>query len=129
MTNREFNNAVITLIEEGPEAVDVLEIRKYAIEANSKLDERNYKRSSTLSKAQMENQILKDKIYEFYTSDSYLEEHGNEYKLAALVAVDFEISVQKASALLRQLVEEGLMEVAEVKVPKKGKQKAYRAKG
>lgn len=129
MTNREFNNAVIALIEEGPEAVDVLEIRKYAIEANSKLDERNYKRSSTLSKAQVENQILKDKIYEFYASDSYLEEHGNEYKLAALVAVDFEISVQKASALLRQLVEEGLMEVAEVKVPKKGKQKAYRIKG
>lgn len=36
-----------------------------------------------------------------------------------------EISVQKASALCRQLVEEGALTVQEIKVSKKGKQKAY----
>ena len=46
--------------------------------------------------------------------------------VASAIAEKVEISTQKASALCRQLVESGKLSVEEVKIPKKGKQKAYR---
>jgi predicted transcriptional regulator len=50
---------------------------------------------------------------------------SDEALTAATVAEAIGVSVQKANALLRALVAEGRAEVTEVKVPKKGAQKAY----
>ena len=45
--------------------------------------------------------------------------------VASAVAGELEISTQKASALCRQLVADGELNVTEVKVKGKGKQKGY----
>jgi predicted transcriptional regulator len=50
---------------------------------------------------------------------------SDEALTAATVAEAIGVSVQKANALLRALVAEGRAEVTEVKVPKRGVQKAY----
>ena len=58
---------------------------------------------------------------------------GSEAKTATDVAADLTadmgepVKVQKASALLRKAVEMGLAAQTEVKIPKKGPQKAYTA--
>jgi hypothetical protein len=58
---------------------------------------------------------------------------GSEAKTATDVAADLTtdmgepVKVQKASALLRKAVEMGLANATEVKIPKKGTQKAYTA--
>lgn len=110
MTNREFYNAVI--------ASDVVEeLKEYAREAIAKLDKRNEARSSKPSKVALANEPIKASILE------YVAEHANA--VAADIAEACEISTQKASSLCRQLVESGKMISAEVKVPKKGKVKAY----
>ena len=44
---------------------------------------------------------------------------------ASDIGVALEITTQKASALCRQLTEGGVLVATEVKVPKKGKVKAY----
>jgi len=106
MTNREFYTAIVN----GTINEDVIAHASSAIE---KLDERNAKRASKPSKRSIENESVKAKILEVLTS---------EPKVASEVASLVGISTQKASALLRQI--EGL-EVSEVKVPKKGKQKGY----
>ena len=45
--------------------------------------------------------------------------------VASAIAERLEISTQKVSALCRQLVESKKLKVEDVKIPKKGKQKAY----
>lgn len=110
MTNRDFFNAIInTNIND--------ELTSFAQEAIEKLDARNAKRSSKPSKTAIANAPVKEAIAK------YLE--GKENVLAADVAVGIEVSPQKASALLRQMVESGQVNVTEIKVPKKGKCKAY----
>lgn len=111
MTEREFLNAVIggTVTEE---------VIKHA-EANvAKLDKRNASRSSKPSKVALANAPIKEAILAFVAE--------NEDAIASAIATGCEISVQKASTLCRQLVEEGQMTSQEVKVPKRGKVKAYR---
>jgi predicted ArsR family transcriptional regulator len=49
-----------------------------------------------------------------------------EFKTASEISEILEISVQKASAVLRQAVSEGKVEVEDVKVKGKGTQKGYR---
>jgi predicted transcriptional regulator len=51
----------------------------------------------------------------------------SEAQTASAIAEAAGISVQKASALLRQIVADGKATVTEVKIPKKGTQKAYAA--
>lgn len=110
MTQREFFNAVINA-----EIND--EMSAFAKEAIKKLDKRNEKRSSTKSKTQIENEGIKAKILEILTPD--------ELKLALQIGLALDISTNKASALLRQLVEAGLATVQDVKIPKKGTVKGY----
>ena len=110
MTNREFYNAIIN-----GSMTD--EVKAHAAEALSKLDERNQKRSSKPTKAQLENEPVKTAIVD------YLTVHGGA--VAADIAAEVDITTQKASALCRQLVESGVLTVEEVKVPKKGKCKKY----
>lgn len=110
MTKREFLQAVIK--ETANE-----ELRAYAESEITKLDERNHARSSKPSKTQLENEPIKAAIVEFLT--------GKDYTVASAIGEALEISTQKASALCRQLVSENVLTEMEVKIPKKGKQKAY----
>lgn len=112
MTNREFLTAITSM----PNIND--ELKEYAKGELKKLDKRNAARAVKPTKAQKENEPIKEEIVKFLT------EKGG-FHTASEVMEACEISVQKASALCRQLVEEGTLTVQEIKVPKKGKQKAY----
>ena len=116
MTKREFLNEVIAVID-GTSEVDVLELKEFAKAEIVKLDERNANRSAKPTKAQIENKSIKEKILEVLST--------GEKMVASAIAERVEISTQKASALCRQLVESNKLKVEEVKIPKKGKQKAY----
>ena len=111
MTNREFYNAIAngTMNDE---------IKAFAEEAIAKMDERNAKRSSKPSKTSIENASIKESIMEFISN-------RNEFCIAGAIAEALEISTQKASALCRQLVNDGKLVEKEVKVSKQGKRKAY----
>ena len=116
MTKREFLNEVIAVID-GTSEVDVLELKEFAKAEIVKLDERNANRSAKPTKAQIENKSIKEKILEVLSTE--------ERMVASAIAERLEISTQKASALCRQLVESKKLKVEDVKIPKKGKQKAY----
>ena len=116
MTKREFLNEVIAVID-GTSEVDVLELKEFAKAEIVKLDERNANRSAKPTKAQIENKSIKEKILEVLST--------GERMVASTIAEKVEISTQKASALCRQLVESNKLKVEEVKIPRKGKQKAY----
>lgn len=116
MTKREFLNEVIAVID-GTSEVDALELKEFAKAEIVKLDERNASRSSKPTKAQIENEPIKEKILEVLST--------GERMVASAIAERLEISTQKASALCRQLVESKKLKVEDVKIPKKGKQKAY----
>ena len=92
MTNREFLNAVIN----GKVTEAEVEFAKAAL---TKLDNKNEKRRNTLSPKQEANEALKLSIVEMV--------QANEGVTAKAVADHFEVSTQKASALLRQLAEAG----------------------
>lgn len=112
MTTREFLTTIISM----PNISD--ELKEYAKGELKKLDKRNAARAAKPTKAQKENEPIKEEIVKFLT------EKGG-FHTASEVMEACEISVQKASALCRQLVKEGTLTVQEIKVPKKGKQKAY----
>ena len=110
MTNREFYNAIVN----GNVNDEVIAQAQAALD---KMDAANEKRRNTPSKKAIENQpILETIVNEVLTS---------EPKTASDVAAEIEVSVQKASALLRALVADGKAVATDVKVPKKGTQKAY----
>ena len=113
MTNREFLNAV-SACENCSE-----EVREYAKAAIAKMDATNEARKNKPSKKATENAPIMEQIAnEILTSEA---------QTASAIAEAAGISVQKASALLRQLVADGKATVTEVKIPKKGTQKAYAA--
>ena len=116
MTKREFLNEVIAVID-GTSEVDVLELKEFAKAEIVKLDERNANRSAKPTKAQIENKSIKEKILEVLSTE--------ERMVASAIAEKVEISTQKASALCRQLVDSKQLKVEDVKIPRKGKQKAY----
>ena len=83
-----------------------------------KMDAANEKRKEKTSKKAEENQPIIDRIVgEILT---------NEPMTATDIAAALEVSVQKASALCRAAVAQGKATQTEVKIPKKGSQKAYR---
>ena len=111
MTNREFFTAIASNATLSDELIE------FATEAIAKLDKRNASRSSKPSKTAIANEPIKASIVEYVTA------HANA--LASEIATACEISTQKASALCVQMVKENVLTVCEVKVPKKGKVKAY----
>ena len=121
MTKREFLNAVIA----GKITEEEIAFAQKEIDA---LNARNAKRAATPSKTQLANEPLKAEIL------AKLKEI-NDFRTAGEVSSWFglndegkpKVSAQKASSLLRQLVAGNVVEQTEVKVPKKGKQKAYKA--
>ena len=121
MTNREFYTAIAaneTLTEE---------VRNHATEQIAKLDATAEKRKGKVSAKDQakrdENAALAAKVAE--------EILGTEPKTATDVAAILsetlgeEVKVQKASYICRLAVTLGLANQAEVKIPKKGTQKAY----
>ena len=113
MTNREFYAAIAASTNLSDELVE------FATAAIAKMDATNEKRKNTPSKAAIANQPLLDRIVD--------EVLTVEPKTASDVAAVLEISVQKASSLLRHLVAEGKAVSGDVKVPGKGLQKCYTA--
>ncbi len=109
MTTREFLNSVLNA-HINPEVDDAA---KALLE---KLDARNAKRASTPSKTQLANEPIKSAIVTLI---------GAKSMTASDIGANLDISTQKASALCRQLVESGALEVGEVKIPKKGTVKIY----
>lgn len=110
MTKREFLNAVI-------EANVNEELSAFAVAEIEKLDKRNQAKTSKPSKTALANEPIKEAIVATLTEKGGL--------TASEIGVALEITTQKASALCRQLVENGKLTATEVKVPKKGKVKAY----
>jgi predicted Rossmann fold nucleotide-binding protein DprA/Smf involved in DNA uptake len=113
MTNREFLTAIANAenISE--------ELKAEATARIEKLDATNEARKNKPSKKATENApIMEQIVNEILTSEA---------QTAAAIAEAAGISVQKASALLRQLVVDGKATATEVKIPKKGTQKAYAA--
>lgn len=110
MTQREFLEKVIATSTEA----EIVEKAKELVKA---LNEKNAKRASKLSKTQIENEAIKAEILEYLA--------GDKVQTAPEIGVGVGISTQKASALAKQLVESGKVVQSEIKVPKKGKLKAY----
>lgn len=110
MTKREFYTAIMNgEIDE--------QVKLFASTELEKLDAANEKRRNTLSKKAQENLPLLQQITDEILTD--------EPKTATDVAAVLEVSVQKASGLLRRLVEEGKAVKVDVKIKGKGMQKAY----
>ena len=111
MTNREFLTAIANMknISE--------ELKAEATARIEKLDATNEARKNKPSKKAIENAPVMEQIAnEILTSEA---------QTASTVAEAAGISIQKANALLRALVAEGRATVTDVKVPKRGVQKAY----
>ena len=111
MTNREFYTAIV----EGKLTDDV---KEFASSAIVKLDNRNANRSAKPSKTQQENAPIKQALLDHLvaTNCAFTE---------AELGVALNITHNKAGALARQLVAEGLVKADEVKIPKVGKRKVY----
>ena len=109
MTYREMLTAIVN----GEMNEEVVE---KATERLEKLDAENEKRKNRVSKKAAENAPIKEAILAVLT---------DEPKTATVVGGEVEISTQKASALLRQLVEAGSVIKTDVKVAGKGTQKGY----
>jgi hypothetical protein len=110
MTQREFLTKVKAIVED-------VELIAKADELIAGLDKKNATRSAKPSKTQIENEPIKASILDFLV--------GGKVQTAPEIAVAVGVSTQKASALAKQLVESGKLVQSEIKVPKKGKMKAY----
>lgn len=111
MTNREFLNAVIALSASE-------EITEHAKAMIVSLDKRNAARTSKPSKTQLENAPIKEAILDVIAE-------MNAEVSASELHERLNISVQKASSLCRQLVEEGKLSKGERKEKGKGLVKVY----
>lgn len=112
MTNREFFTAILNSNLSA-------EMKEHATAELKKMDERNSKRSSTMTPTQKENIALKEKILAALTTEG---------KVASALAEELSLSVNKVSSLCHQLVEDDKAVVEDVKVPKKGMRKLYKVK-
>ena len=110
MTKREMLEAVVNGVEV------TADMKEFAQNELIKMDAAAAKRKATMSKKQEENEKLKSEI---------LTHLGMEARTATDIAGVMEMSVQKASALLRQIVKDGKATQTEVAVKGKGKQKGY----
>lgn len=111
MTRRDFYNSIIN----GTVNDEVIEMAKAEV---AKLDATNEKRKSTPSKTAIANAPIKEAIVKLLTE-------SKGAMCASDVGASLELTTQKASALLRQLQDEGTVTATEQKVPKKGSVKFY----
>lgn len=110
MTKREF----LTKVSAGEMNEELM---AFAVAEIGKLDAANDKRKEKTSKKAEENQPLVDRIVTEILSETPV--------TATDVAGILEVSVQKASMLLRAAVAQEKAVSQDIKVPKKGNQKGY----
>ncbi len=111
MTKRDFLEAIVDA-----ETLEV-ELRKFAAKELEKMDKALEKRRAKQSAKALANAPLIEQIKENLLSDEPL--------LASVAGEYLGVSVQKASALLRGMVADGIADVRDVKVLGKGIQKGY----
>lgn len=124
MTNREFYNSIIA--ENATITEDMI---NHATEALAKLDATAEKRKGKISKAEQEKRAANEALARHIAADILTSEAKTATDVAAILTAETgeEVKVQKASSLLRKAVELGLANVTEVKIPKRGTNKAYTA--
>ena len=121
MTNREFYTAISaneTLSEE---------IRNHATEQIAKLDATAEKRKGKVSAKDQAKRDENAAAATHIATTILTTEPKTATDIAAVLSAESgeEVKVQKASYLCRLAVDMGLATVTEVKIPKKGTQKAY----
>ena len=114
MTNREFFEAV----QNGTINADV---QAHATAEIDKMNARNEKRATTPSKTAVANEPIKAQILTFLTEK-------NEQILTSVIGEAVGISTAKASALCKQLANDGKIVSEEVKVPKIGNHMVWKIK-
>jgi hypothetical protein len=124
MTNREFYTTIIETIENE-------ELVAHAREQIAKLDATAEKRKGKVSKADMEKRAANEAAATHIATDILTAEAKTATDVAAVLTEETgeEVKVQKASYLCRLAVKMGLATETEVKIPKKGSQKAYTVVG
>ena len=121
MTNREFYTAIAaneTLTEE---------VRTHATEQIAKLDATAEKRKGKVSAKDQEKRDANAALAARVAAEILTTEAKTATDIAAALTemLGEEVKVQKASYLAREAVKLGLANATEVKIPKKGTQKAY----
>ena len=127
MTNREFYTTIVETIENE-------ELVAHAQAQLSKLDATAEKRKGKVSKADQEKRDANAALATHIAKDILTAEPKTATDVAAILTAEGEpdaepVKVQKASYLLRLAVDMELAAVTEVKIPKKGTQKAYTVVG
>lgn len=112
MTNRDFLKTI-----SANEALPA-EVREHADKMLAQMDATLEKRKAKPSKTAIANEPIKAAILEWLMGQ-------NEPVTASVVGEAHGINVHKASSLLLSLRDEGKVVQSDVKVPKKGMQKAY----
>ena len=109
MTKREFMEKVIAVVEDN-------ELKNFAKVEIEKLDIANANRSAKRAEKAKENEPIKENIKEVLADGGLM---------ASEIGEKVGYSTQKVTALCRQMVEDGVLKVEDVKVTGKGKRKAY----
>ena len=124
MTNREFYTAIAA-----ENASITAEMVEHAIAQLAKLDATAEKRKGVVSKKDLEKRAANEAMARHIATDILGTEAMTATDVAAVLTAEAgeEVKVQKASYLCRKAVELGLAAETEVKIPKKGTQKAYTA--
>ena len=120
MTNREFYTAIIETIENE-------ELVEHAKTQLAKLDATAEKRKGKVSKADQEKREANEAMARHIATDILTAEAKTATDVAAILTEETgeDVKVQKASYLCRLAVKLELANETEVKIPKKGSQKAY----
>ena len=109
MTKREFMEKVIAVVEDN-------ELKDFAKAEIEKLDKANMNRSAKRKEKAKENELIKENIKEVLADGGLM---------ASEIGEKVGHSTQKVTALCRQMVEDGILKVEDVKVTGKGKRKEY----
>ena len=122
MTNREFYTTIV-------ETIANEELVEHAKAQLAKLDATAEKRKGKVSKADMEKRAANEELARHIAVDILTAEAKTATDVAAILTEETgeEVKVQKASYLCRLAVKMELANETEVKIPKKGAQKAYTA--
>ena len=126
MTNREFYNSIIA-----ENATITPEMIEHATEAIAKLDATAEKRKGKVSAKDQAKRDENAAAATHIATTILTTEPKTATDIAAVLSAESgeEVKVQKASYLCRLAVDMGLATVTEVKIPKKGVQKAYAVVG
>ena len=122
MTNREFYTAITA-----ENATITPEMIEHATAQLAKLDATAEKRKGKVSKADQEKRDANAALAAKVAAEVLTTEAKTATDVAAILTemLGEEVKVQKASYLCREAVKMGLATQTEVKIPKKGTQKAY----